>query len=273
MEKKENLEKFAKEIRCLLSEMFLKRGDGHIGGSFSIVEVLAVLFGSYIEHNDEEKDWFVLSKGHAGPAYYATLSLLGYIGEKDIFTLNENGTILPSHPDRNKTPGVDCTTGSLGQGISQAVGIAYGLKVQGKAGHVYCIVGDGECNEGEVWEAFQFASNKKLSNLTIFIDYNEKQVDGMVSDVSIQLDFQRLMDVLGYHCQSVDGHNIEAITKAVENTLQENERAKAIVLHTKKGFGIPYFEQQANCHHVTFSEEQRAILVEAITNMKKELRE
>lgn len=271
MEKNKDLERFSKEIRCLLCEMLLKRKDGHIGGSLSIVEVMAVLFGKYIKESSTSKDWFVLSKGHAGPVYYATLALKGKIPLDQIFTLNENGTILPSHPDRLKTPGVDCTTGSLGQGISEAVGIAYGLKIQKKAGHVYCIIGDGECNEGEVWEALQFASNKKLNNLTIFIDDNKKQVDGFTHEISCELKFEKLMNDLGLYCLSIHGNSIDEIDKSISQCLAQNELATVIILNTVKGYGLTYFEQLENCHHMNFKGESAIELQKAIHELKKEL--
>lgn len=273
MNKYNELERFSKEIRCLLCEMLLKRKDGHIGGSLSIVEVMAVLFGKYIKESSTSKDWFVLSKGHAGPVFYATLALKGKIPLNQIFTLNENGTILPSHPDRLKTPGVDCTTGSLGQGISEAVGIAYGLKIQNKAGHVYCIIGDGECNEGEVWEALQFASNKKLNNLTIFIDDNKKQVDGYTQEISCELKFYELMKTLGFFCLSINGNNIDEIDTSIGQCLAQKQLASMVILNTIKGYGIPYFENLENCHHMNFNGDSAFELHKAIKELKKELKQ
>ena len=269
--KKHEMEQFAMRIRCLTSEMLLARGDGHIGGSFSMIEALAAIFGNHMNQNSNSKDWFVLSKGHAGPAYYAVLALMGTIPMDQIKTLNENGTILPSHPDRMKTPGFDCTTGSLGQGISQAVGIAYGLQVQGKSGHVYCIVGDGECNEGEVWEAFQFAAHKRLHNLTIFIDDNEKQVDGFTKDISCHYNFTALGDALGLSVLEINGNDVTEVDNAIKECLNNTETCSLIDMHTVKGYGISYFEEQGNPHHVKFSEEGRKALEEAIHKMRKEL--
>ena len=233
------LEYKAKEIRCLTSKMFLSAGFGHLGGAFSIVEALSVLFFKYMK--DDPKDWFVLSKGHSGPSYYATLSLKGYIKTEDLMKLNQNGTIVPSHPDRLKTPGVDCSTGSLGQGISQAVGLAYGLKVQNKLGNVYCIVGDGEFNEGEVWEALQFAYNKKLDNLIIFVDNNK--------------------------------NSIEEVNESIKNAIDEKGKASFIVMNTIKGCGIKYFEESDNCHHVRIGKKEEEVLKEAVNNWEKEFGE
>ncbi len=268
MKNYKEMELFAKEIRILTSQMFLHRGDGHIGGAFSIIESLSVLFSNYINQG-KVKDYFVLSKGHAGPSYYATLALLGHIPMDQICTLNENGTILPSHPDRHKTPGVDCTTGSLGQGISQAVGIAYGLKIQKKSGMVFCIIGDGEFQEGEVFEALQFASGKKLDNLIVFLDYNKKQVDGLVKDVSCATNFTLFFESLGIHSVTCNGNDIQEVDTAIKQCMNNDDVANVVILDTVKGFGNKFFEKQFNPHHVTFSKEEMHALTESVKEMKK----
>ena len=176
-------ELFADQIRLNTLKTLNNLGFGHYSGSLSIVETLAVLYGEEMSIDisspqKEDRDFFVLSKGHAGPALYATLYLKGFISEDELMSLNQNGTNLPSHPDKNKTTGVDMTTGSLGQGISAATGIAYGNKIKGLDNYTYCIVGDGELNEGQCWEAIQFASHRKLKNLIDFcVDY-KMQLEG-----------------------------------------------------------------------------------------------
>ncbi len=267
MKESKDLRRFSREIRALTCEMFIKRKDGHIGGAFSIVEAIATIFGKY----KQKEDYFVLSKGHAGPSYYAALCLLGYIPKEHICTLNENGTILPSHPDRTRTPGVECTTGSLGQGISEACGMAYGLKIQGKKGNVYCIVGDGECNEGQVFEALQFAVNKELDNLIIIIDDNKKQVDGVTSDISCDFKFKNLLEDFGFYTQEINGNNIDEVDKAIENCLKQKGQGNAIVMNTIKGCGIKYFEDLSSCHHMNFTEEQLAELQKFVDETRKEL--
>lgn len=254
---------YALAIRTVICKMFLARGDGHIGGSFSIADVMAVLFNGHLR--EEPYDWFVLSKGHAGPAYYASLYLEHKIPEEALMTLNANGTILPSHPDRNLTPGVQCSTGSLGQGISQAVGLALANKLKKTGARVYCIVGDGELNEGETYEALEFASNKKLDNLIIFIDANKKQVDGLVKDVSCNYDYEKLFAGMDLPSQIILGNDVDAIEAAILSAEQsEDKRCHVIVLDTLKGKGIPYFEERENCHHVTFTEKEKMILSEYI---------
>lgn len=163
------LQKLSAKIRLEVCRMLKNRGFGHLGGSLSIVEVLSVLYGDVMRINPqnpswEERDWFILSKGHAGPALYAALAVRGYFPLEMLNTLNDNGTRLPSHPDRLKTPGVDVTTGSLGQGISLAVGIAKSFQLNKKTNRAYAIVGDGECNEGQVWEAFQLGTQDYLKD-------------------------------------------------------------------------------------------------------------
>jgi transketolase len=154
----------------------------------SVVETLAVLYGAVMKIDPADPDWperdyFVLSKGHAGPALYSTLAIKGYFPMEELSTLNQNGTRLPSHPDRLKTRGVDATTGSLGQGISIAGGMALSHKLAGRANRVFCIVGDGELNEGQCWEAFQFIAHHRLNNLTVFVDWNKLQLDGRLDEI------------------------------------------------------------------------------------------
>ncbi|MDU3421883.1 transketolase, partial [Streptococcus sp.] len=172
------LKSFATEIRLNTLETLNHLGFGHYGGSLSVVEILAVLYGKVMNMTPElfkekDRDYFVLSKGHAGPALYSTLYLKGFFDKDFLHSLNTNGTRLPSHPDRNLTPGVDMTTGSLGQGISVATGIAYGQIINDSPHFTYTIVGDGELNEGQCWEAIQFAAHHKLRNLIVFVDDNK----------------------------------------------------------------------------------------------------
>ena len=261
-----SIEKFAEQIRYITSKMFIECGDGHIGGAFSITETVAVIFEKYMQ--EDSNDWFVLSKVHAGPAYYAALYLKGKIPKEVIFTLNENGTSLPSHPDRNKTKGVQVTTGSLGQGISQAAGIAYGLKVQNKKGWVYCIVGDGECNEGEVFEALQFISGKKLTNLILFIDWNKKQVDGLTEKISCKIDYEKLLTAMNFNALKINGHDVAEIEKAIE-TCKKQSKANVIILDTIKGYGIDEFSSAENPHHVKFNENEINVLKKYIESKRE----
>lgn len=262
---------FANEIRIATCEMLLKRGFGHLGAALSMVEALAVLYNEVMLIDPknpmmEDRDWFVLSKGHGGPSYYATLALKGYFDKALLLTLNENDTSLPSHPDRNKTIGVDATTGSLGQGISQAVGIAKGLKIKGSNRNVYCIVGDGEMNEGQVYEALVFAVANDLNNFTVLVDNNKKQLDGLTKDISIRYDFRDFYQCLGFHAVDVDGKDVNAIRESLK---VKSEKPKAIILDTIKCQGLPYFEKLSDNHHIRFSEEQKKILSDEILRLKE----
>ncbi|MFV0393857.1 MAG: transketolase [Coprobacillaceae bacterium] len=213
MDKKEldALKKLSANIRIDILKMISHIGQGHIGGSLSIVEVLSVLYGNCMQHNpkrpnDENRDRLVLSKGHAGPALYSTLANVGYFDKEMLYTLNQGGTNLPSHPDKNKTPGVDMTTGSLGQGISVAAGIAKGLKMKKSNNYVYAIVGDGELNEGQCFEAFQFIAHYQLDNCIVFIDDNKKQLDGTTKETMNPFSIVDKMKPFGFHVKEVKGN-------------------------------------------------------------------
>ena len=198
------MKNFSNKIRLETLIMFKNRGFGHLGGSFSIVEVLSVLYSKVMKINPKDPNWnkrdyLVLSKGHAGPALYSTLALKGYFEKEMLLTLNDNNTLLPSHCDRLKTPGIDMTTGSLGHGISSAVGIAKALKIENENNFVYTIVGDGELNEGQCFEAIQFSTHHKLDNLIVFVDENKLQLDGFTKDISNQRDLIEKFNSFGFH--------------------------------------------------------------------------
>lgn len=251
------LEKFANDIRIATLKMLHHRGFGHLGGALSIVETLAVLYGKHMHVNpddphDKQRDYFVLSKGHGGPSYYATLALKGFFERELLNTLNDDGTRLPSHPDRLTIPGVDVTTGSLGQGISLAVGIAKGLALSKQNNKVYVVVGDGECNEGQVWEAISFVAHHQLDNLIIFIDENLKQLDGLTKDILNPFDLAKKVEAFGLHVQRVDGSDVNAIDQALDSAHRIKNQTSCIVLETTKGQGVTYFEELDDNHHVRF---------------------
>lgn len=251
------LETKAARIRRSVMRTLVDRTYGHVGGSMSIVEALAVIYGGQLRHdpsnpNWEKRDYFVLSKGHSGPALYSTLALEGYFSEDKLSTLNDNGTILPSHPDRLKTPGIDATTGSLGQGISVAAGVALGMKMEEKERQVFAIVGDGELNEGQCWEAFQFIASYPLDNLIVYIDENKRQLDGFTQDIIKPFDIAKKMEAFGFDVQKVDGADVNAIWDATEKAKLVQGQARCIVLDTIKGQGIEYFECLADNHSVKF---------------------
>ena len=248
-EKMKELRVFAQEIRVEALKTIGSLGFGHVGGSMSVVEALAVLYGSVMKIDPknprwEDRDWCVMSKGHAGPAMYATLGLKGFYPIEQAYTLNQPHTNFPSHTDRTKTPGVDLTTGSLGQGMSTATGAALANKVDGRDNHVFVFVGDGECDEGQVWEAAQFAAHYKLDHLICFVDSNKRQLDGAVDDImSHGKGIGAKFDAFGWNVIDLpDGNDVEAIYDAVQLAYDVKGKPTCIVLNTVKGKGATFAE-------------------------------
>lgn len=251
---KEFLDAKAREIRWHTVDAVGFLGVGHIGGSLSIADVLAVLYFDKMRIDPknprlEQRDRLVLSKGHAGPALYATLALRGFFDLSELHTLNQPGTNLPSHCDMLRTPGIDMTAGSLGQGISCAVGIAKAMKLRGYDSAVYAIVGDGESQEGQVWEASMLAAHLKLDNLIVFLDCNGMQIDGTVEDVNSLLEPEKKWEAFGFFTQSVDGHDVQAIQAAIDNAKAHQGQPSMIVLHTIKGKGVSFIEAAGVANH------------------------
>ncbi len=247
----------AKDIRKKVIEMIGYLGVGHIGGSMSIVEVLTILYYKYLNIDPEnplkeDRDLFVLSKGHSGPALYATLASKGFFPEDWLKTLNQGGTRLPSHVDRNKTPGVDMTAGSLGQGLSAAVGMALGSRLSNINNRVYCIIGDGESNEGQIWEAAMAAAQFKLSNLIVFTDYNKMQIDGYLHEIMNIEDITSKWLSFGWYVQRINGHCFQSLDFAIERALNEKCRPSMIILDTIKGKGFSPGEGKVDSHNMTF---------------------
>ncbi|MGJ3509293.1 transketolase [Enemella sp. A6] len=260
-----DLKLLADEIRYWTLRELLNLGYGHFGGSLSIVEALAVLYGDAMTYDpanpdSEDRDWFILSKGHAGPAWYATLALRGFFDTDRLMTLNANGTDLPSHPDRLKVPGVEMTTGSMGQGISAASGVAYRLLTTGKPNRVYCIVGDGELNEGQPWEAAQFIAHQNLHNLTVLVDDNKRQLDGFTEDISRTFDFVEKFNAFGFHAVRVDGQSVDEIKAAIDQAKGRTDRPTCIVLDTTKGAGVPCVAETKDNHHMRLDDEATAAI-------------
>lgn len=276
MEKKEILElkKYAAEIRLTLLEEMKTRGFGHIGGSLSICDLLAVLYGKVMNYKVEDPKWadrdkLVSSKGHAGPAIYATLAMKGFFPMEELKTLNRPHTNLPSHCDKNKTPGIDCTTGSLGQGASQAVGMALGDKLKGRSSRTYVIVGDGELNEGQCWEAAMFTAAKKVTNLVWIIDDNKKQLDGPTAEILPTGDLRAKFEAFGFEAVRVKGNDVEALYEAL--TKQAEDKPIAIVMDNIKGSGVKAIEETAANHSMTVKPEVWDSYIEAVKADLEEL--
>ncbi len=254
------LEIFATQIRIGSLEAIKARGFGHVGGSLSIADTLAVLYGGVMRYDPKNPQWperdkMVCSKGHAGPAVYAALGLKGFFPYEDIKTLNQPGTNFPSHCDRKKTPGVDMTTGSLGQGTSLAAGMALGDRLKGRDSRMYLIVGDGELNEGQPWESFMFMAAQKMDHLTVFIDWNKKQLDGFVDDISHPQDFKQKFEAFGFHTQQVNGNSVKEVYEAIKATEKVKGKPHAIVLDTIKGSGVKEVEDTFSNHSMTVGPE------------------
>ncbi|QOV62697.1 transketolase [Kosakonia pseudosacchari] len=264
---------FARDIRVATLKALTHLGFGHYGGSMSVVETLAVLYGEVMRVDPSDPDWperdyFVLSKGHAGPALYSTLALKGFFPQEALMTLNENGTRLPSHPDRLKTRGVDATTGSLGQGISIAGGIALGHKLAGRSNRVFCIVGDGELNEGQCWEAFQFIAHHRLNNLTVFVDWNKQQLDGELDEIICAFDLEGKFRAFGFDVCTVKGNDIAALLDVVKPVPPADARPRLVILDSIKGQGVPYLENLSNSHHLRLTDEMRQTLNDTIEQLE-----
>jgi transketolase len=272
-EKIKELELFAIKIRIETVKAMGNLGFGHLGGAMSITDTLAVLYGTAMKYDAknpkwEDRDWLVCSKGHAGPAIYSALALKGFFALEELLTLNKPGTHFPSHCDRNLTIGIDMTTGSLGQGSSLAVGVALGHKLDDKDNYTYLVLGDGEMQEGQVWEAVLLASQKKLHHLITFVDYNKQQLDGYTKDINDIGDVRAKFDSFGWYAQEIDGANVAAIVEAIENAKKQEERPSVIVLNTLKGKGCCFAENILANHHMTISPTQ---VTEALSVLNTEM--
>lgn len=244
-------------------------GFGHVGGAMSVVETIAVLYGEVMKYDPknpklEDRDWLVCSKGHAGPSIYSALALKGFFPMEDLLTLNTPGTHFPSHCDKNLTTGIDMTTGSLGQGTSLAIGAALGHKLDKKDNFVYLIVGDGELQEGQVWEAVMYAAHSKLDNLITFVDYNKKQLDGYTKDINDMGDVKAKFESFNWHAEEVDGSNVSEIYEAIQKAKAHKGQPSVIVLHTVKGKGCTYAENEFSNHHMMISKAQTEEALKAL---------
>lgn len=276
--KAQELALFANDIRTECIKMIGSLGVGHVGGSFSIADVLACLYGGImkVDPNNprwDERDKFVLSKGHAGPALYAALALRGFFPMDYLETLNRPGTKLPSHVDRNLTPGVDMTAGSLGQGISAAVGMALANQIQGRNSYVYSLIGDGESEEGQVWEAIMFAAAKKLDHFILFVDFNGHQLDSYVSEISGISEYKTKFEAFGWNAIDVEnGNNVEDIYEAILQAQQAIDRPTAIILHTVKGKGWKFAEEnRMKNHNPTVSPQQLEEILSQLSIRRQEI--
>jgi len=277
-EKVKELKILAINIRMETVRAMGTLGFGHLGGALSIADTIAVLYGGIMKIDPknpkwEKRDWLVSSKGHAGPAIYAALALSGYFPVEELLTLNKPGTHFPSHCDRNLTIGIDMTTGSLGQGVSTSVGVALGHKYSGKDNFTYLIIGDGETQEGQVWEGVSFAGSRKLDNLIAFVDNNKQQLDGFTENIHETFNFKAKFESFGWDAVDVDGSDVEQIYEGIEAAKLRRGKPSVIVLDTIKGKGVSFVEGKEKNHHVEISKEQmEEALAELQIEMEKAVR-
>ncbi len=254
----EDLEKISKDIRNDIVDMIYSAGSGHPGGSLSCVEILVVLYHKLMNLNLDNEgsriDKFILSKGHASSCYYAVLSSKGYIPHEDLKTFRKFDSYLEGHPCI-KINGVDVSSGSLGQGLSIANGMAISKKVSGKEGNVYCLVGDGEIEEGQIWEACMSSSKYNLNNLILFVDNNGLQIDGTIKDVKNVDNLEEKFNSFGFYVQRINGHNFDEILTSVLNAKKSN-KPNVIIANTIKGKGISFMENKAEWHGKKLTDEE-----------------
>lgn len=266
----EELNKKALIIRRHIIEMIAEAGSGHPGGSLSSADILTALYFHVMNIDPKnpkwpERDRFVLSKGHAAPVLYATLAERGYFPKEELMTLRKTGSMLQGHPDMKATPGVDMTTGSLGQGLSCANGMALAGKLDKKDYRVYVLMGDGELEEGQIWEAAMTSAHYKLDNLTAFVDHNGLQIDGPIEKVMSPEVVQDKFRAFGWNVIDIDGHNINQIIEATEKARQVKGKPTVIVAKTIKGKGVPFMENQAGWHGKAPGREQAEEALKALS--------
>ena len=260
----------AKEIRKLTVKCIANLGVGHIGGCLSIADLLSVLYYQVMNVDptnckQEGRDRLIVSKGHAGPAIYATLASKGFFDLDELKTLNQLNTNLPSHCDMNKTPGIDMTTGSLGQGFSAAVGIAIGSKLKKDGAYIYTIIGDGESQEGQIWEAAMYAAHKKLDNLIAFTDNNQLQIDGPTKEINNLEHLEEKWSAFGWDVYSIDGHDINSIYDSINKAKLIKNKPSMIILNTIKGKGVSFVEEAyVGSHNMKINKEQLEIALKEL---------
>ena len=258
----DELKVHAKNIRCNIIKMLEKAGSGHPGGSLSITDILTYLYFEVMDINKTnidsyERDRFVLSKGHAAPGLYSTLCEKGLISEEELMTYRQLGSRLQGHPKMHTGDGVDMSTGSLGQGISAAVGMALANKIDGNSHRVFVMIGDGESEEGQVWEASMAANRYHLDNLTVILDFNHLQIDGTVEEVIDPTPFVEKFKAFKYNTIECDGHDFDSIHEAFTSAFNYHDGPTAIVAHTIKGKGVSFMENQIAWHGKAPNAQQR----------------
>ena len=247
----EELENKAKEIRRDIVDMVYHAGSGHPGGSLSCADIMTVLFH---EKMNLDEDKFILSKGHCAPTYYSCLASIGKIPHEDLITFRKIDSYLEGHPS-NKINGIDVSSGSLGQGLSVANGMALAKQLDGERGKIYCMLGDGEIEEGQIWEAAMTANKYSLNNVVAFVDYNGLQIDGNVMDVKGVDNLKGKFEAFGWNAQEINGHDMQEIIDAIDNT-NNSDKPNVIIAKTIKGKGVSFMENQVGWHGKAPNEEE-----------------
>jgi len=246
------LERMANKIRLHAIEMTSAAGSGHPGGSMSSAELFAVLYFNVMRHNPKDPEWdgrdkFVLSKGHAAPGLYAALAEAGYFPKEELLTLRKMGTRLQGHPVKGKLPGIEMSTGSLGQGLSMSCGLALAAKLDNKDSKIYCLVGDGELQSGQNWEALMLAAHYRLNNLVVFVDRNHLQIMGTTEETMNIDPLRAKLEAFGMNTMSIDGHSVKKIIKACKRS-RTSSVPTAVILNTVKGKGVSFMENNPEFH-------------------------
>lgn len=256
------LETMAKAVRSDIVTMTNKAGSGHPGGSLSAADLLVGLyFGGQMRVDPANPDWedrdrFILSKGHVAPVIYSVLARKGFFPVEELWTLRKFGSILQGHPHKESTPGLDCSSGSLGQGLSVANGIAIAMKKQGKEAHVYCMIGDGELDEGQIWEAVMTAAQHKLDNVCAIVDYNHVQLDGTTDEIKDMGDLTQKWHDFGWNVVELDGHDMKQVLNAFEMASSFKGKPTVLIANTVKGKGVSFMENDCNWHGTAPNAEQ-----------------
>lgn len=272
-----SLRHHANEMRKDIIRMLTEAGSGHPGGSLSCIDILTALYFKIMRHDPAKPKWpdrdrFILSKGHGAPALYAALAYSGYFAKEQLMTLRKLGSPLQGHPDMRRLPGIEASTGSLGQGLSVGVGIALAGKMDKKDYRTYVVISDGENHEGQIWEAAAFAGHHKLDHLVVILDYNKFQLDDAIKNI---LDIEPVVDkwkAFGFHTFEIDGHDMNAIVDTLEKAKQVKGKPVMIVAHTIKGKGVSFMENNNHFHGVAPTKEEEARALKELESKESTLR-
>lgn len=267
----------ANSIRQDIIKMLLAAGSGHSAGSLGMADVFTALYFEIMQHDPKKPDWserdrLVLSNGHIAPVQYATMAATGYFDKSELASLRKFGSRLQGHPERTRLPGLETTSGPLGSGLSQAAGMAYGLRLDGGRQHVWCLTGDGELNEGNIWEAAMFVGKYKLSNLTVIIDRNNIQIDGMTEDIMPLEPLAAKWQAFGWHVIEINGNDMEQIIGACNQARAIYERPTCIIAHTIPGIGVDFMEWDYRWHGKSPDKEQAAKALEELRTLRGKIR-